>query len=149
VTPGEERNSEATDGWLASWNDDVDRMVDEYYAPDCEVILVQSGEVLRGREELRQFEHGLMQTFPARGSSLARKIVSGDTVVVELERRGYGTDGESIRRSCIVLTFNEHAQVLSDHSYANVAPSAVAAGIDPDHFGAEMIARGAQAARKS
>jgi hypothetical protein len=107
---------------------------------------MHSGEVIRGRDQLRKFERGLRARFPDRGAVLVRKIVSGDTVVVELERRGYAADGsESVRRSSVVLTFNDAAQIVSDHSYANMMPSALAIQIDPDVFACEMIRRGSSA----
>jgi len=143
MTPEEDRFSAATDGWLQSWNSDIEKMVDEYYAPDCEVLLVESGELLHGREELRKFERGLRATFPARGAELARKVVSGNTVVVELERKGYLGDGRaSVRRSCVVLTFNVDAQVQVDHSYVSMSESAKQIGVDPEQFAAEMVRRG-------
>jgi len=146
MTPNEERNSAAAEGWNEAWNVDIDRMTDDYYAPDCEVLLVSSGETLHGRDELRLFEYGLARTFPQRSLRITNKVAAGDTVVVELERQGWGADGKpSVSRSCVVLTFGADGLIYSDHSYANIGPSVAALGIDPDRFGAEMIERGRSA----
>ena len=59
LTDKERRNLERVKTWAWTWNNAVDRMVDECYAPDCVVVNMMSGVTFRGREALRQIEHSM------------------------------------------------------------------------------------------
>ena len=48
----EKRNIERVKHWSWTWNNAVDRMVDECYAEDCEVVNMMTGYTMHGREEL-------------------------------------------------------------------------------------------------
>ena len=62
MTEQERRNLEAVKRWEETYNHDVEKMVDEVYAADCEVVDVLRGVTLRGREQLRALE----ERFPQR-----------------------------------------------------------------------------------
>ena len=115
MTLEEERNVELVGKWAATWNDEVDRMVDEVYAPDC--VVESSGNVRHGREELRAAEYRILDAAPNRRMVVKRTIASGDTVAVEMDLFGLGASPElSKTRACVVLRFRD-GMVYSDHSY--------------------------------
>ena len=115
MTQEEERNLAVAERWVETYNDDVERMVDECYAPDCEVQSMATGEVLRGREELRALERAVSALMPGRRMTVRRAIPAGDTVVMEVSAAGIETGGAS--DACVVLTFRD-GLIISDHTYA-------------------------------
>jgi ketosteroid isomerase-like protein len=126
MTEEEVRNMEVARLWVDTYNDDVERMVDECYAPDCQVQSMASGEILNGREELRELERAVSKLMPTRRMSLVRAIPAGDTVVMEVTAEGTptGGEGQSGAAACIVLTFRD-GQIVSDHTYA-LSPMSIA-----------------------
>jgi ketosteroid isomerase-like protein len=143
MTPEEERNYNVSVLWEQTYNDDVERMCDECYAEDCEVINMATGEVLKGREELRALERAVSRAFPSRRMKVVRRIAAGDTVVVEAAAAGLaeGQAAETSRGgSCVVLTFRD-GKIVSDHTYADSSAIAAALGMDPRSFIREMLKR--------
>jgi ketosteroid isomerase-like protein len=118
VTPEEERNIALVQKWATTWNEEVDRMVDECYAPDCVVEDMGGRQVFRGREELRGIEHQMLAAAPTRKMVVNRTIASGDTVVVEVD--SIGLTPEPVK-ACVVLTIRD-GLIISDHSYGPPAP---------------------------
>jgi predicted SnoaL-like aldol condensation-catalyzing enzyme len=113
-----QRNLAVVEKWVETWNEDVDRMVDECYSPDCVLTGMSSGMVLHGREELRSFEHDILAHAPARRMRVERMIATGDTVVVECELTGFTTR----QLACMVLRLKD-GLIMSDHSYGPPAGS--------------------------
>jgi hypothetical protein len=109
----EARNVERVKHWAWTWNNAVDRMVDECYAPDCIVVNMFTGVTLRGREELRAIEHAMQKFDGTRRMEITRMVASGDTVAVQAD----AIWGEVRSKACVFLTFNDEGQVIEDNSY--------------------------------
>ena len=111
-----DKNVERVRHWEWTWNNDVMRMVDECYAVDCEVVDVIRDRVIEGREGLRAVERQMLEVDPSRRMVITKVVASGDTVVVEVE--SYWKDDSVVAKGCVVLTFDEEGQVVSDHTYS-------------------------------
>jgi len=110
------RNLSVVDHWEETYNNAVDRMVDECYAPNCEVIDMCSGYALTGRDKLRAFEHKILKRVPDRKLKVLKKFANGDSVAVEME----GLFGPQTFKACVILTFNDEGLIISDHTYARM-----------------------------
>lgn len=110
------RNLGIVDQWEETYNNAVDRMVDECYAPHCEVIDMCNGYTLTGREKLRAFEHKILKRVPGRTLKVVKKFASGDSVAVETE----SIFGAQTLKACVILTFNDEGLIISDHTYAQM-----------------------------
>lgn len=116
MTELESRNLAAVDRWEATYNDDVERMVDECYAPDCEVhnMLAGPDAVYRGRESLREIERLIQSRQIDRRMNVVKKFASGDSVAVEAE----ATFGAHRFNACVILTFDDDGLIRCDHTYS-------------------------------
>ncbi len=116
MTDEEARNLAAVDHWEATYNDDVERMVDECYAPDCAVhnMLAGPDAVYHGREGLREIERLVQSRQVDRRMKVVSKFASGNRVAVEAE----GTFGEHRFAACVILTFDDQGLIQSDHTYS-------------------------------
>jgi nuclear transport factor 2 (NTF2) superfamily protein len=114
MTEGEKRNLQRVKLWEETWNTDVERMVNELYAVDCEVRNMITGFVIRGREELRAVERAIAKQAPERRMRVYRAIASGDVVAVESDV----FFGAKQLQGCVFLTFDNDGWITSDHSYA-------------------------------
>ena len=114
MTDQEKRNLAAVKRWEATYNDDVEKMVDEVYAANCEVVDVFRGVTLRGREELRDLERRILASAPQRKLRVLKAVAAGDTVALECE----GIFPFGSFPACVFLVFDANAQVKQDHTYA-------------------------------
>jgi hypothetical protein len=114
MTPTEKRNLAQVVRWEQTYNDNVDAMVDELYAENCEVIAMFTGTVLRGRAQLRALEHQISAAMPDRRLHVVRAIAAGDVVTAECT----GHFGAATVNACVVLTFDANGQIVSDHTYS-------------------------------
>jgi ketosteroid isomerase-like protein len=131
MTSVQERNVAVAQLWVDTYNHDVERMVDECYAPDCEVQHMSSGLVLRGREELRTLERAVLQAVPERRMWVRRCIPASDTVVMEIAATiGTGDVGSRTTNACVVLTFRD-GLIVSDHTYVDATAMVPPAGAAP------------------
>lgn len=110
----ERQNIERVRHWEDTYNNHVERMVDECYAPNCEVISMMTGFVMNGREELRAVEREIQSKQVDRKMHVLKTVAQGDTVAVECQ----GVFGENKFKACVFLTFNENGQIISDHTYS-------------------------------
>jgi hypothetical protein len=116
MTTVEDRNCERTKRWESLWNDDAMGMVDECYAPNCEVRDMIRGFTLNGREELRAVEKQILAADDTRRMKVTKMVASGDTVAVEME--AYWRDATISITACVVLTFDADGLIVSDHTYS-------------------------------
>jgi len=114
MTPTEARNLAMVDRWEDTYNNAVDRMVDECYSPNCEVHNMLAGAVFHGREGLRAIEHEIQKAQVDRKLRVLKKFASGDSVAVECE----GIFGDLRFKACVILTFDADGQIVSDHTYS-------------------------------
>ena len=115
MTPLEQRNIELALKWQSAWNNDAMQMVDECYAPDCEVRDMFRGVTLKGREALRAVEKQIMASDPTRRMNITKIVAMNDTVVVEAD--AIFQNGAFTFQACAVLTFDDAGLIVSDHSY--------------------------------
>lgn len=98
-------------------------------AADAEIVLVGSGDILRGPEGARKYGTMWADAFPDGTTTIDRVIVSGDTVAVEFTGRGTHTGdlatpmgvfpatGKSVTMQlCDVYEFRD-GKVRSQHAY--------------------------------
>jgi hypothetical protein len=114
MTEQERRNLEAVRRWEETYNVDVEKMVDEVYAEDCEVVDVLRGVTLRGREQLRDLELRILDAAPTRKLRVLKAVASGDTVALECE----GIFPSGPFPACVFLVFDALGRVKQDHTYA-------------------------------
>jgi|GEM_PF-1884365 hypothetical protein len=113
MTDAEKRNIERVKYWEWAWNTEVDRMVDECYDANCEVVNMLTGHTMRGREELRKIEHAMLAFDAKRKMQVRRVIASGAVVALEADAFWHGKKSSV----CVFLTFNKDGLIVSDHSY--------------------------------
>jgi limonene-1,2-epoxide hydrolase len=109
----EARNIELVKKWQDTWNNAIDRMVDECYAPDCTVVNMITGYTMHGREQLRAIEHAMMAFDGTRRMDIYRMVASGDQVAIEMDAYW----GEARSKACVFLTFNDEGFIVKDNSY--------------------------------
>ena len=114
MTVQERRNLEAVKRWEETYNHDVEKMVDEVYAADCEVVDVLRGVTLHGREQLRALERKISAAAPTRALRVLKAVASGDTVALECE----GRFPSGAFPACVFLVFDAQGRVQQDHTYA-------------------------------
>lgn len=114
MTEQERRNLEAVKRWEDTYNNAVEKMVDEVYAADCEVVDMLRGVTLRGREQLRALERRISELAPTRRLRVLKAVASGDTVALECE----GIFPTGSFPACVFLVFDANGQVQRDHTYA-------------------------------
>jgi hypothetical protein len=113
MTDIERRNVEMVKKWEHTWNTAVDRMVDECYAPNCEVVDMMGGRTFRGREELRKVEHAMLAADSTRHMEVTNVVASGNTVAIEMD----SIWSAKRLKSSVFLTFNDQGLIVLDHSY--------------------------------
>jgi hypothetical protein len=112
-TDKERRNIELTRQWEWNWNNDVDRMVDQSYAPDCVVVNMFSGHEAHGREALRDLEHAIAAFDGTRRMEITNMVASGDVVAVQAD----AIFGDYQGKAVAFLTFNDEGLIVSDNTY--------------------------------
>ena len=113
--PVEERNLDRTKHWEWTWNNAVDRMVDECYAESCEVMDMFRNRTFRGRSELRAIEHQMLAADSTRRMKITRMVASGDVVAIEAD--ALWKNGTVTAKTCVVLAYDADGMIVSDHSY--------------------------------
>jgi hypothetical protein len=113
LTDIEKKNIERVHFWEWTWNNAVDRMVDECYAPDCMVVNMMTGYTMHGRDELRKIEHAMKSFDGSRRMEITRIVADGDTVAIQADANWGGV----VTKACVFLTFNENGLIVLDNSY--------------------------------
>lgn len=101
--------------WADAFNNDLERLITELYAPDCLV----NGFVF-GPDKLRRFEQRVLAAAPQRAVRVDRTHAVGDVVAVEgvLLDPDQGADWQL--PFCAVLTWRD-GKVVSDNTYADMS----------------------------
>jgi hypothetical protein len=109
------RNLELVAQWADAFNDDLERLITELYAPDCLV----NGFVF-GQDRFRKFEQRVLAAAPKRTVRVDRTHAVGDVVAVEgvLLDPDQGADWQL--PFCAVLTWRD-GKVVSDNTYADMS----------------------------
>ena len=114
MTSEEQRNLERVALWAQTYNEDVERMVNEVYAEDCEVQNMSTGHVVRGREEFLALEREIEKQSPGRKVIVKRTVAAGN--VVALEAEGQFSGGVTLEGS-VFLTFDSEGLIVNDRTY--------------------------------
>ena len=125
MTPEEERNFKTSEAWERLYNSNVDRMCQECYAPDCEVIVMASGESAKGRDVLMAGERHVLAGLPDRTLTVTHRMARGDAVLVELTWQGTHTGefmgkaptGKKFSVAACAVQFFEDGLVVREHAY--------------------------------
>ncbi len=123
-TDQEKQNVERVKHWAWTWNNAVDRMVDECYAEDCVAVNMFTGVALHGREQLREIEHAMQAFDGTRRMEITRMVASGDTVAVQAD----AIWGDHSSKACVFLTFNADGLIAVDNSYGQDPSGATSPG---------------------
>lgn len=99
--------------WEESFNHDIERMVNELYAPDANL-----GGTVMGPEKFLKFERRVLDAAPNRAMRVTQTHVAGDTVAVEaiLVDPDKGADWKI--PFCAVLTFAD-GRIVRDQTYGD------------------------------
>ena len=122
MTSEEQRNLERVALWAQTYNEDVERMVNEVYAEDCEVQNMSTGHVVRGREEFLALEREIEKQSPGRKVIVKRTVAAGN--VVALEAEGQFSGGVTLEGS-VFLTFDSEGRIVNDRTYLSDPTGAV------------------------
>src|SRR4029079_11156582 len=93
MTEEEARNLAVSEEWERLYHEDVGRMCDECYAPQCEVVIMATGETVRGRDTLKAGELALKAAAPDRTLRSINRMATGNQVLVEVTWEGTHTGG--------------------------------------------------------
>ncbi|MEA3218199.1 MAG: hypothetical protein QOJ19_4355 [Acidimicrobiia bacterium] len=108
------KNLALVEQWAETFNHDIDRMVNEVYAPDALL-----GGVVMGPERFLKFEKRVLAAAPKRAMRIEHTHAAGDVVTVEavLVDPDKGTDWKI--PFCAVLTFRD-GKVVADRTYGDM-----------------------------
>src|SRR5258708_13656161 len=79
----EKRNLEVVKLWAETYNNDVDRMVNECYAENCKVSSMFGGAIIEGRPRFLKLNQRVVNVAPRRNIPTKRTHAMGDVVGVE------------------------------------------------------------------
>ena len=112
----EKRNLEVVKLWVETYNNDVDRMVNECYAENCKVSSMFGGATIEGRPRFLKLERRVVNVAPRRNIRIERTHAVGNVVVVEATLFDPDQGDEWLSPFCAILTF-EDGRIVEDRTY--------------------------------
>lgn len=106
-------NLALAEGWADAFNNDVERLITDYYDPDCTFLGARMGH-----ERLLKFERRVLAAAPRRTSRVENMHAVGDVVVVEGTLLDPDRGDDWTLPFCAVLTWRD-GKVVSDNTYAD------------------------------
>lgn len=103
--------------WAEYYNDDVTRMVDECYAPDCQVEAMGMAKI-DGQRALQKVEDAVLAKAPKRRLEIRQVHVAGTVATVECDLLNPDSGADWRLPFVAVLTVRD-GRVVSDHTYAD------------------------------
>ena len=103
--------------WARYYNDDATRMVQECYAPDCEVHAMGLS-VIKGQRGLQRVEDAVLAKAPRRRLEVIATHVAGQVVTVECNLLDPDSGADWRLPFVAVLTVAD-GRVISDHTYTD------------------------------
>jgi len=110
-----ERNLALAQQWADAFNNDVEKLVTELYAPEC----VFSG-VEFGHDRMLRFERRVLKVAPNRSMRVENTHAAGDVVTVEAVLLDPDRGADWKLPFCAVLTWRD-GKVVSDNTYAELS----------------------------
>jgi hypothetical protein len=114
ATHNENRYQELVQRWRDNWNDNLEAMIDESYAPDCECVNMLTGVAYHGRGELRKVEHAMLNLDASRRMEIQSMVVVGNKVALQV----YFYWNDTPTNGAVFLTFNAKGEIQTDNTYA-------------------------------
>ena len=103
--------------WARCYNDDVRRMVEECYAPDCRVHAMGLS-VIEGQRGLQKVEDAVLAKAPRRRAEVKTVHVAGTVATVECDLLD-PDQGADWRLPFVAILSVRDGRVVSDHTYAD------------------------------
>lgn len=100
--------------WEDTYNDQVERMVDECYTPTADVYF--TGGEAHGREQFMRLEKAIVAAAPGRKMRIDRILFSGDDKVIVEAVILNSTDPSYFSPWCAILTVKD-GKIVDDHTY--------------------------------
>ena len=116
MSESEKRNLEVVKLWAETYNNDVDRMVNECYAENCKVSSMFGGAIIEGRPRFLKLEQRVVKVAPRRNIRLERTHAVGNVVVVEATLFDPDQGDEWQSPFCAILTFKD-GRIVEDRTY--------------------------------
>ena len=116
MSESEKRNLEVVKLWAETYNNDVDRMVNECYAENCKVSSMFGGAIIEGRPRFLKLEQRVVKVAPRRNIRLERTHAVGDVVVVEATLFDPDQGDQWQSPFCAILTFKD-GRIVEDRTY--------------------------------
>ena len=116
MSESEKRNLEVVKLWAETYNNDVDRMVNECYAENCKVSSMFGGAIIEGRPRFLKLEQRVVKVAPRRNIRLERTHAVGNVVVVEAVLFDPDQGDEWQSPFCAILTFKD-GRIVEDRTY--------------------------------
>jgi ketosteroid isomerase-like protein len=116
VSESEKRNLEVVKLWAETYNNDVDRMVNECYAENCKVSSMFGGAIIEGRPRFLKLEQRVVKVAPRRNIRLEWTHAVGNVVVVEATLFDPDQGDEWRSPFCAILTFKDGC-IVEDRTY--------------------------------
>jgi limonene-1,2-epoxide hydrolase len=116
VSESEKRNLEVVKLWAETYNNDVDRMVNECYAENCKVSSMFGGAIIEGRPRFLKLEQRVVKVAPRRNIRLERTHAVGNVVVVEATLFDPDQGDQWQSPFCAILTFKD-GRIVEDRTY--------------------------------
>jgi hypothetical protein len=110
-----ERNLALAEQWAEAFNNDVEKLITELYAPDC----LFSG-VEFGHDRMLRFERRVLAAAPKRSMRIENTHAVGDVVTVEAVLLDPDRGADWKLPFCAVLTWRD-GKVVSDNTYAELS----------------------------
>lgn len=116
MSESEKRNLEVVKLWAETYNNDVDRMVNECYAENCKVSSMFGGAIIEGRPRFLKLEQRVVKVAPRRNIRLERTHAVGNVVVVEATLFDPDQGDQWQSPFCAILTFKD-GRIVEDRTY--------------------------------
>ena len=116
MSESEKRNLEVVKLWAETYNNDVDRMVNECYAENCKVSSMFGGAIIEGRPRFLKLEQRVVKVAPRRNIRLKRTHAVGNVVVVEATLFDPDQGDQWQSPFCAILTFKD-GRIVEDRTY--------------------------------
>jgi hypothetical protein len=110
-----ETNLALVERWADAFNNDIERLIAELYAPDCTFSGVQLSH-----SKLLRFEQRVLAAAPRRTARIERTHAAGDVVTVEGTLLDPDRGADWALPFCAVLTWRD-GKVISDNTYADMS----------------------------
>ncbi|GAB2713462.1 nuclear transport factor 2 family protein [Nocardia thraciensis] len=113
-------NLQTINQWLDLYNNDIHRLIDEFYTEEF-VVLCPGLLEIKDRRTFHEVEQSVLDAAPDRRMRITRTITSGDDVIIEAVLYGQHEDGTGWESPlCEIFTLVD-GKVAREHAYIDAA----------------------------